>query len=179
MRNTGMLGWKRWASLVFQWLKNLPASAGYTSWISAWEDSTCCEATKPEPTATKPVLQSQQQLLKPMHLQSVPCNRRSHQPTTASRGQTPIPSIRESPHAATLRAAQNKYFLKRNWTVSNTCLIRFISSCQKTHLDWHPISQSSQILSHVDERGTRWWGPWKLFYESIFVNFSTIFWRQQ
>ena len=79
----------------------------------------------------------------------------------------------------TLRAAQNKHFLKRNWTVSNTCLIRFISSCQKTHLDWHTISQSSQILSHVDERGTRWWGPWKLFYESIFVNFSTIFLRQQ
>ena len=90
-------------------------------------------------------------------------------------------NFKSSPICSNKHSDQPKiifFFLKRKQIVSNTCLIRFFPSCQKTHLDWHTISKSSQILSYVDERGTRWWGSWKLFYESSFVIFSVIFLRQ-
>ena len=77
----------------------------------------------------------------------------------------------------TLRSAKNNFFLKKKAN-SIKHMPNKIPSCQKTHLDWHTISKSSQILSHVDDRGTQWWGSWKLFYETIFVIFSVIFLRQ-
>ena len=110
-----------WASLVAQWLRICLPTQGAQVQALVWEDPTCHGATKPvrhnywacvlEPTSHNywaHVLQ----LLKPVRLQPVLHNKRSHhnkKPAHHNEEQPPLATTRESPCAATkTQCSQNK-----------------------------------------------------------------------
>ena len=101
------------AFLVAQWLRVLLPMQGTQVRFLVWEDPTCCRATKPMhhnywACALEPMSHNywahMPQLLKPVRLEPVLRNKRSHhskKPTRCNKESPPLAATRESPRAAT------------------------------------------------------------------------------
>ena len=113
------------ASLVAQWLGIRLPIQGTQVWALVWEDPTCCGATEPmcynywtcalEPTSHK-YWAHVPQLLKPMRLEPVLLNKRSHRnekPSPHTKSGPRLPQL-EKAHAQQWRpnAAKNKWINK-------------------------------------------------------------------
>ena len=99
--------------LVAQWLRIRLPMQGTRVWALVREDPTCCGATKPVghnywACTLEPMSHNywalMPQLLKPMRLEPVLCNKRSHcneKPTHRNEEKPPLTATRESPSIAT------------------------------------------------------------------------------
>ena len=119
-KNKSKNWWGRWASQVAQWLRICLPMQGTLVQALVWEDPTCRRATKPMrhnywACALEPMSHNYwarvPQLLKPVHLEPVLHNKRSHcneKPMHRNKEEPPLAATRESLRAATKTQSSQK-----------------------------------------------------------------------